>query len=126
MHVALITGGSKGFGRAVVADLVGDGWTVILDGRDAGVLEATAADLGGRAGEVVAIAGDVADEGHRRALVEAARAAGRLDLLVNNASTLGPSPLPGLDHYPLDALEDVYRVNVLAPLALVQAALPLL
>jgi NAD(P)-dependent dehydrogenase (short-subunit alcohol dehydrogenase family) len=125
MHVALITGGSKGFGRALAADLAEEGWTVIVDGRDAAVLEATAADLRRRAGEVVAIAGDVADEDHRRALVEAATTAGRLDLLVNNASTLGPSPLPGLDRYPLSALEDVFRVNVLAPLALVQEALPL-
>jgi NAD(P)-dependent dehydrogenase (short-subunit alcohol dehydrogenase family) len=126
MHVALITGGSRGFGRALAADLVEEGWTVVLDGRDADVLEATAAELRGRAGDVVAVAGDVAEDEHRRALVDAATAAGRIDLLVNNASTLGPSPLPGLDRYPVAALADVYRVNVLAPLALVQAALPLL
>src|SRR5262245_46896967 len=100
MHVALITGGSKGFGRALAAELVREGWTVILDGRDEAVLEAAAADLRRRLGKVVAIAGDVVDEGHRRALVAAATAAGRLDLLVNNASTLGLSPLPALDRYP--------------------------
>jgi NAD(P)-dependent dehydrogenase (short-subunit alcohol dehydrogenase family) len=78
----------------------------------------------GLPGDVVAIAGDVADPEHRKALVEAA--GGRIDLLVNNASALGPSPLPPLAKYPLDALEDVYRVNALAPLALVQLALPLM
>ena len=76
------------------------------------------------AGQVIALQGDVADPAHRRALVEAAE--GRVDLLVNNASALGPSPLPGLADYPLDALESVYRVNAVAPLALVQLALPLM
>jgi len=78
----------------------------------------------GLAGEVVTVEGDVADAAHRRALVEAS--GGRVDLLVNNASALGPSPLPALAEYPLDALEQVYRVNALAPLALVQLALPLM
>ena len=75
---------------------------------------------------VHAIAGDITDQGHRSALVDSAQDAGSLDLVVNNASTLGPSPLPSLDHYPLDALRRVYEVNVFAPLALVQASLPLL
>jgi len=126
MHVALITGGSKGFGRAVAADLVTEGWTVVIDGRDAGALAEVAEQLAGSPGQVVAVPGDVTVAPHRDALVSAARAHGRLDLLVNNASTLGPSPLPRLSRYSLTALEEVYRVNVLAPLALIQRALPLL
>jgi NAD(P)-dependent dehydrogenase (short-subunit alcohol dehydrogenase family) len=127
MNVALITGGSKGFGRALAADLAGEGWTVVLDGRDAEALAAVgvALDHAGE-GEVLAIPGDVADPAHRQALEAAVSRLGRLDLLVNNASTLGPLPMPGLDAFPLDALEQVYRVNVIAPLALVQLVLPLL
>ena len=74
------------------------------------------------AGEVIALPGDVADEAHRRDLVAAAGE--RIDLLVNNASVLGPSPQPALADYPLAELERVYRVNVFAPLALAQLALP--
>ena len=90
----------------------------MIDAREAGPLEGAAAGLP----DVVALPGDVSDPDHRRALVEAA--GGRIDLLVNNASLLGPSPQPALADYPLDVLEDVYRVNVLAPLALFQLALP--
>ncbi len=126
MPVAIITGASQGFGRALAHDLAEDGWDLILDARHPEPLEATAAELTGTGRPVRAIAGDVADPAHRAALVDAARAFGRLDLVVNNASTLGPSPLPGLERYPLDELERVYAVNTFAPLALVQAALPLL
>jgi NAD(P)-dependent dehydrogenase (short-subunit alcohol dehydrogenase family) len=90
----------------------------VIDAREAGPLEAAAAELP----DVVSLPGDIADPGHRQALVEAA--GDRIDLLVNNASLLGPSPQPALADYPLDALEAVYRVNVLAPLALIQLALP--
>jgi NAD(P)-dependent dehydrogenase (short-subunit alcohol dehydrogenase family) len=123
MTVALITGGSRGLGRALATDLVRDGWHVIIDGRDATSLRAAAAEPGPR---VTAIAGDVADPAHRAALVAAAAGHGNLDLLVNNASALGPSPLPHLADHPLDAYEEVLRVNVVAPLGLVQEALPLL
>jgi NAD(P)-dependent dehydrogenase (short-subunit alcohol dehydrogenase family) len=75
---------------------------------------------------VVGVPGDVSDPAHRRALVDAAGALGGLDLLVNNASVLGPSPQPRLAAYPLDAVRAVYEVNVVAPLALIQEALPLL
>jgi len=126
MQVALITGGSRGFGKALATDLVADGWTVVLDGRDTHALDRTTRDLDTGPGTVIAVAGDVADAAHRVQLVDTVRALGRLDLLVNNASTLGPSPLPGLDSFPLDELEAVYRTNVVAPLALVQALLPLL
>lgn len=121
MPVSLITGASRGFGFAVAKELVAQGWRVVIDGRDAAALHAAAAELGG---EVVAIPGDVADPAHRRQLIEAVDRFDALDLLVNNASSLGPSPLPPLDRYPIAALEQVYRVNVLAPLALIQSLLP--
>jgi len=95
----------------------------VVDARGAQQLEVARAELAALT-EVAALAGDVADEGHRGDLFEAAD--GQLDLLVNNASLLGPSPQPSLAHYPLDALERVHRVNLLAPLALIQLALPLL
>jgi NAD(P)-dependent dehydrogenase (short-subunit alcohol dehydrogenase family) len=126
MAVAIITGGSKGFGRALAADLAKDGWDLVIDARRGDELEVAAAELRRFGTNVHAIAGDVTDAAHRDELVAAARALGRLDLLVNNASTLGPTPLPALRNYPLDELERVYRVNVVAPLALVQHALPLL
>jgi NAD(P)-dependent dehydrogenase (short-subunit alcohol dehydrogenase family) len=126
MPIAIVTGASKGFGRALAADLVGDGWDLVLDARTGPDLDAAAAALGGGAGRIRAIAGDVTDPAHRAALVDAAADLGGLDLLVNNASTLGPTPRPGLGTYPLGALADVLATNVLAPLGLVQVALPLL
>jgi NAD(P)-dependent dehydrogenase (short-subunit alcohol dehydrogenase family) len=123
MPTSIITGASRGLGLALARDLAGDGWDVVIDGRDADVLSAAAAGL---APTAVAIAGDVADPAHRSALVAAAARTGRLDLLVNNASTLGASPMPALRDHPLGALEEVYRVNVVAPLGLFQAARPLL
>jgi len=126
MPVALITGASKGFGRALAVDLAAAGWQLVIDARGAEALEATVADLAAHGGLVRAVLGDVADADHRARLVAEAASLGRLDLLVNNASILGPSPQPSLDSYPLDVLEAVYRVNVVAPLGLVQLALPLL
>jgi NAD(P)-dependent dehydrogenase (short-subunit alcohol dehydrogenase family) len=116
MPVAIITGGTRGLGRALALDLVADGWNVIVDARH---LSDLPAGVGG-------IEGDVTDPEHRARLVDEARALGRLDLLVNNASVLGPSPLPLLRDHPLDAFEDVLRVNVVAPLGLIQLARPLL
>jgi NAD(P)-dependent dehydrogenase (short-subunit alcohol dehydrogenase family) len=123
--VALVTGGSKGLGFALVSALVDRGWRVVLDGRDPGRL-ASSVDALPRGHFATAVPGDVADPAHRARLVEAAAAAGGLDLLVHNASTLGPVPLPALAGYPLEALEAVFAVNAFAPLALTQAALPLL
>ncbi|MEO7556129.1 MAG: SDR family oxidoreductase [Acidimicrobiales bacterium] len=120
---AVITGASRGLGAAVARALSDRGWGVVLDARGAADLEAVAAALGRSA---VAVAGDVSDPAHRQALVAAARSLGGLDLVVNNASVLGPSPQPALADYPLDVLTTVYQVNVLAPLALTQLALPLL
>src|SRR4051812_4395514 len=121
MPTAIVTGASRGLGYALTAALLRDGHRVVIDARGARELQAAEralADLG----DVVAIRGNVIDPDHRRALVDAAGP--RVDLLVNNASVLGPSPQPELGDYPLDELERVYRVNVLAPLALAQLALP--
>jgi NAD(P)-dependent dehydrogenase (short-subunit alcohol dehydrogenase family) len=123
MHTALITGASRGLGLALARELARRSWRLVIDARGVDALEAARAELAAMT-EVVALPGDVADPTHRRALVEAAGS--RIDLLVNNASVLGPSPQPRLADYPLDVLEQVYRVNVLAPLALVQSALPAL
>jgi NAD(P)-dependent dehydrogenase (short-subunit alcohol dehydrogenase family) len=118
MRTAIVTGASRGLGLALTRALAQRGWRVVVDARGGRALEREAASLDG----VVAIAGDITDPGHRRALVEAAGA--RIDALVNNASVLGPSPQPALAAYPLDQLRRVYEVNVVAPLALVQLALP--
>src|SRR5918997_3074303 len=125
--VALITGASRGLGRALARSLAADGWHLVVDARGAAALDEAAAELReAGAASVEAIAGDVADPEHRRRLVAAAEERGRLDALVNNASVLGPSPQPTLAQYPLDVLRSVYEVNTVAPLALTQAALPLL
>jgi NAD(P)-dependent dehydrogenase (short-subunit alcohol dehydrogenase family) len=113
---AIVTGASRGLGLALTRTLAARGWRVVIDARTLPALPA------GLTGDIVAVEGDVADESHRRALVAAA--GDRIDLLVNNASALGPSPLPLLSEYPLAALEDVYRANALAPLRVIQLALP--
>jgi NAD(P)-dependent dehydrogenase (short-subunit alcohol dehydrogenase family) len=118
---ALITGASRGLGLALARRLAGDGWTLSIDARGEGDLETARAELAEQT-RVVAIPGDLRSEEHRRTLAEAARGAGGLDVLVNNASILGPSPQPELLDYPLDVLEEVYRANTVAPLALIQAA----
>ena len=121
MPVAIITGASRGLGRALARALAADGWALVIDARNAADLAAVAQKL---SPTTVAIAGDVADDRHRAALVDAAVQLGGIDLLVNNASVLGPSPQPSLASYPLDVLRDVYDVNVVAPLGLAQRALP--
>jgi len=126
MTTALITGGTKGFGLALAERLVADGWSVVIDGRDAQALDEALSRLRrvSTGQPVLGIVGDIADASHRDALVRAVGA--ELDLLVNNASTLGPSPQPLLGDYPLDEYRRVLDVNVVAPLALVQAVLPVL
>ena len=122
MPIALITGASKGFGRAVTTALAERGWTLIVDARSGDELRSATHELPG----VIAIPGDVTDPGHRAELTKAVTQHGQarhgqLDLLINNASTLGVSPLPQLADYPLDALRDVFETNVIAPLALIQS-----
>lgn len=118
---ALITGGSSGLGRALVHALTGRGWAVIADARDRGRLTA---ELEGTGAEL--IAGDVTDPAHRRDLIAAVRRHGGLDLLVNNASTLGPVPLRPLADLSAADLQQVFETNTLAPHALAVAALPAL
>jgi NAD(P)-dependent dehydrogenase (short-subunit alcohol dehydrogenase family) len=114
MPTAIVTGASRGLGKAVAAGLTAHGWTVVTDGRTL-TDDATPG--------LVPIRGDVTDPEHRKALVAAAPT---VDLLVNNAGILGPSPQPPLADYPLWTLREVYEVNVFAPLALTQLALPAL
>jgi NAD(P)-dependent dehydrogenase (short-subunit alcohol dehydrogenase family) len=118
MASGIVTGASRGLGLALTRALAARGWSLVVDARDREALEAAVGGIHG----VVAIAGDVADPDHRRALVEAAGP--RIDLLVNNASMLGPSPQPRLSDYPLERLREVYEVNVVAPIALLQVARP--
>ncbi|HEX9066606.1 MAG TPA: SDR family NAD(P)-dependent oxidoreductase [Streptosporangiaceae bacterium] len=114
--VALVTGASQGLGRAVARALAGRGWIVVADARHAAALAEALDGLPGAIG----VPGDVTDQAHRAELAAVAERLGRLDVLINNASALGPSPLPRLREYPLGALREVFETNVVAPLALVQ------
>jgi NAD(P)-dependent dehydrogenase (short-subunit alcohol dehydrogenase family) len=121
--IAIVTGASRGLGLATARALAERGWNLIIDARSGNDLSAAKESIGEG---VVAITGDVSDAAHRRDLIHAASDAGGLDLLINNASLLGPSPQPTLESYPVDVLREVYEVNLMAPLALIQSALPLL
>jgi NAD(P)-dependent dehydrogenase (short-subunit alcohol dehydrogenase family) len=121
MSTAIVTGASRGLGLALARALAERGWRLAIDARGAAALEAAREELAGLT-EVAAVAGDVADERHRRDLVAAA--GDEIDLVVNNASLLGPSPLPALAELPPAAFEDVLRANVVGPLGLLQLALP--
>ncbi len=125
MHrTALITGASRGLGSTLAEFLARQNYDLIITARGADGLEAAANRLQDTAGRILAIAGDVAEPAHRRRLAEQAQSLGGLDLLVNNASDLGPSPLPALADYPLGALSKVFQINVFSPIALVQELLP--
>jgi len=124
-RTAIVTGTSRGLGLALARELAARGWDVVVDARDASALGAAHATFA-VPGRTTAIAGDVGDPEHRRELVAAAQGTGRLDLLVNNASALGPSPLPPLSDLDPADLEAILRTNLVAPLALIQEALPLL
>ena len=129
MGVAIVTGVSRGLGEALAGGLAGEGWWLVVDGRDRTTLDAAADRIRSHAApdvRVVALAGDITDVEHRQALVAAAFDLGGLDLVVNNAGTLGAAPLPSLADYPLGDLRVAFEVNVVAPLGLVQEALPLL
>src|ERR1700758_3865653 len=124
LPVAIVTGASRGFGKAATAALLDRGWAVVGDARRAFELEIAAQELNST--HFIALPGDITDASHREALVDAAIEAGPLRLLVNNASRLGPSPQPALADYPTSELWAVYQTNVFAPLALIQASLPAL
>jgi NAD(P)-dependent dehydrogenase (short-subunit alcohol dehydrogenase family) len=132
MKNALITGASRGLGRALARRLAEDGWGLVIDARSRKALDEARAELSARnsgpSGTVslMAIPGSITTESHRKKLAAAARQLGGLDAVVNNASYLGPSPQPNLMDYPLDALQRVYETNVFAPLALMQALRPVL
>jgi len=124
-----VTGASRGLGQALAEGLARAGWSLVVDGRDPVALQAASdrlAPLLTGSNRVRAVAGDITDATHRRALVDAAAALGGLDLLINNAGTLGASPLPSLADYPLDELRVALEINVVAPLGVTQEALPLL
>ncbi len=118
MPIGIVTGASRGLGLALARALDERGWRLVVDARGGGALVDATRGLA----KVVAIPGDIADPEHRRALVEAA--GDEIDLVVNNASLLGPSPQPPLADYPLDTFREVYEANVVGPLALLQLALP--
>jgi len=124
-RTALITGASRGLGLALARQLAQQQWTLILDARGTEALEEARTELAKHT-TVIALAGDINDKAHRQALMKSARDANGLDAVVNNASILGPSPQPELLAYPLDILEQVYRTNVIAPLALLQEVRSLL
>jgi NAD(P)-dependent dehydrogenase (short-subunit alcohol dehydrogenase family) len=123
MPTALITGASRGLGGALAAALAGQGWDLVLTARDDTALQEAAGRIRA-AGRIASVAGDIRDAGHRRTLTAAVEALGGLDLLVNNASDLGATPLPRLVDYPVDRLPALFDTNVVAPLALLQSVLP--
>jgi NAD(P)-dependent dehydrogenase (short-subunit alcohol dehydrogenase family) len=116
-RVALVTGGSAGLGRALVLALHRAGWTVVTDARHQQRFE-------GLPHEITTIPGDITDAAHRDSLVAEVRRLGRLDLLVHNASSLGPTPLPRLENLTIENLTHVWRPNVGAPLVLTSGLLP--
>ena len=124
-RIAVVTGASRGLGFALASALADVGYTLVIDARHGAALSSAAADLQARAGgRVTAIRGDITDPGHRADLAAAAASLGGASLLVNNAGTLGASPLPALADYPPDALLAAFAVNVVAPVALTQLLLP--
>ena len=129
MPTVIITGASRGLGEAVALSLAGQGWSLVIDARTPGDLRSAAERIrsaGLPSVQVRAVPGDVTDPGHRHELVRAAEELGGVDLLVNSAGTLGPSPLPELPGFPLDGLRDAFEANVVAPLALIQESAHLL
>jgi NAD(P)-dependent dehydrogenase (short-subunit alcohol dehydrogenase family) len=125
-RTAIVTGASRGLGRALATGLAAAGYALVIDARDGAELETAQAAIqaAGTGAAVIAVPGDVRDAAHQADLAEAAGRLGGVDLLVNNAGTLGASPLPALADYPLDELRAAFEANVIAPIALVQTLLP--
>jgi NAD(P)-dependent dehydrogenase (short-subunit alcohol dehydrogenase family) len=121
MKTAIVTGASRGLGLALAKALAERGWRLVIDARGAAALEAAREELAASI-EVAALPGDIADEAHRRELVAAAGES--IDLVVNNASLLGPSPLPPVAELAPADLEEILRANVIGPLGLIRLALP--
>jgi NAD(P)-dependent dehydrogenase (short-subunit alcohol dehydrogenase family) len=122
--VALVTGASRGLGRTVAGFIAAEGYDLVLTARGAAALRQAAVELAAPGRVVHAIAGDVSSPAHRTALRDRVEQLGRLDLLINNASDLGPSPLPELAQYPLVEFRAVLETNLVAPVALLQVLLP--
>jgi NAD(P)-dependent dehydrogenase (short-subunit alcohol dehydrogenase family) len=118
-RVALVTGGSAGLGLALTTALAEQGWDVLTDGRSEEKFKEAELPAG-----VTTIVGDLTDADHRAELVEAVRQRGRLDLLVHNASTLGPLPMRPLAEVDIPDLMQVWRTNIGGPLVLTSALLP--
>jgi NAD(P)-dependent dehydrogenase (short-subunit alcohol dehydrogenase family) len=125
MNVAIITGASRGLGLALARELATRNWALVLDARGQDALSEVQRELAPLT-SVATVTGDITDPHHREALVRQAEKFGGLDAVVNNASHLGPSPQPPLADYSLAELRRVFEVNTIAPLALIQSALPLL
>lgn len=123
---ALITGASRGLGATLAHFLAGQGYQLVITARRPEILMEMAHQLAAGGSNVIAVRGDVGDPTHRHELAQAAQSLGRLDILINNASELGPSPLPELERFPLNELLYLFDVNVAAPLGLIQETLPLL
>lgn len=125
-HVAIVTGASRGLGRAVSLELARAGISLVIDARGGEALGDAQRELAEFV-PVVAIAGDVADEAHVHRLIDAAQGRfDRIDLIVNNASTIGSSPLPMLERLSRATIENIFATNVFAPLHLIQHALPIM
>lgn len=125
-RVAIITGASKGLGFILAKFLSKQNDTVIITARGRDVLMSVADHLQNEGGHVIPIPGDVTNQEHRRKVIETASSFGGIDILVNNASTLGPTPLPSLVDFPVDSLKKLFDVNVFAPIGLIRDAFPLL
>jgi NAD(P)-dependent dehydrogenase (short-subunit alcohol dehydrogenase family) len=122
---AVVTGASRGLGLSLARGLAAEGWSLVIDARDPVALRSAAASLPGTS-RVIPLPGDITDPAHRAALRDAAEDLGGPDLLINNAGTLGASPLPAIADYPIAELREAFEINVLAPLALTQLLLPAL
>ena len=123
-RVAIVTGASRGLGRVIAGVLAGQGVDLVIGARHADALAAAAAELTAAGSSVVPVSGDIADDAVRRRLIAAARDLGGLDIVVNNASALGP--IRPLMEFDVSRFSSIFEVNVTAPLALMRAAAPLL